>query len=68
VKQVLGIILTLLCAFLVGELHATFRYAGDYARGFSNGYAAGQQAPRAEDPIAHRLLCKYAEVACGGKK
>jgi hypothetical protein len=63
-KQLLGLILWLLCAFALGEIDGTRRFAGDYARGYGAGYAAGQNAPRAEDPIAHRLLCRYAEVAC----
>jgi hypothetical protein len=67
-KQILGIVLALLCAVLLGEMDATMRFAGDYKRGYLAGYAAGGQAPRAEDPIAHRLLCQYAEVACGGGK
>jgi hypothetical protein len=68
VKQILALGITILCAIALGELDATTRYLGDYDRGYGNGYAAGMAAPRAEDPIAHRLLCTYAEVACGGGK
>lgn len=63
-KQILPLILTILCAVAIGELDATMRHVGDYRRGWDAGYAFGLSQPRPEDAAVKGSLCAYAKAAC----
>lgn len=64
-KTILGVCGGIVLGFVVGYGQANHEHAGDYARGFSDGWNAPHtRAPSREDRVVSNLFCKYAELAC----